>query len=119
MQLVLKLEGGHHAGPLFVAAKRRGAKVSIRSSARWRFLRRRIPPWADRSVLYALRRLVVIYWRETGVAWSQDHIVPLQHPLVCGLHCESNIAIMTCEDNLRKGNRWWPDMPEVQLELEL
>ena len=39
-----------------------------------------------------------------------DHIVPLHHPLVCGLHVEHNLAVLPLRENLLKGNAWWPDM---------
>lgn len=116
-QHALPLEGGHHVGPLFVAAKRRAAKANIRSSARFRFLRRRTPAWADRDALNALRRLGQIYTKALGIQFSQDHIVPIRHELVCGLHCPANIELAPLEDNMRKGNRFWPEMPEVQLAL--
>ncbi len=40
-----------------------------------------------------------------------DHIVPLNSSLVCGLHCEDNLQILTGAKNRAKGNRVWPDMP--------
>lgn len=116
-QRQLLLEGGHHVGPLFVAPLRRAAKANIRSSRRFRFLRARTPAWADQDLLRALRRLGQIYTKATGIQFSQDHVVPIRHPLVCGLHCPDNIELDTLENNMAKGNRWWPDMPEVQSPL--
>jgi hypothetical protein len=55
--------------------------------------------------------------KETGQRWSVDHIVPLMHPLVCGLHCPANFEIILLDDNVHKANSWWPDMPETQAEL--
>jgi hypothetical protein len=33
-----------------------------------------------------------------------DHVIPLQHNLVCGLHCVDNLQIIPAEENLRKSN---------------
>lgn len=37
-----------------------------------------------------------------------DHIVPLNHPLVCGLHVEYNLQYLTPLENLQKGNKFIP-----------
>ena len=55
--------------------------------------------------------------RSTGVQHSVDHIVPLLHPLVCGLHVSDNLRIIPLKENQVKCNHHWPDMPAVQQEL--
>ena len=35
-----------------------------------------------------------------------DHIVPLIHPLVCGINVETNLQLLTPFQNFSKNNRW-------------
>jgi hypothetical protein len=37
----------------------------------------------------------------------------LRSELVCGLHCEANLQIISAFDNQSKRNYRWPDMPET------
>jgi hypothetical protein len=59
---------------------------------------------ADRKAIRAFyveaRRLT----DETGIPHHVDHIIPLRHPLVCGLHNEHNLRVITAEENMRKRN---------------
>jgi 5-methylcytosine-specific restriction endonuclease McrA len=42
----------------------------------------------------------------TGIKHNVDHIVPIVHPLVCGLHNEFNLQVLTRDDNIRKSNEF-------------
>lgn len=71
------------------------------------------PPWADfttiRKIYDTAQQLTVA----TGIEHHVDHIVPLLHPLVCGLHVDYNMQVLTRAQNMAKSNYWNPD----QLEL--
>lgn len=70
--------------------------------------KRAMPEWADgdriKSLYIEARRLT----EETGVPHEVDHIVPLQHKSVCGLHVSWNLQIVTREENRKKFNSFAP-----------
>lgn len=81
-------------------------KIQQYSSIRRANIKRAMPAWADVDKLLDVYKQSVAISTETGVVHHVDHIVPLSHPLVCGLHVHENLQILPGVDNMEKGNRF-------------
>ncbi len=64
------------------------------------------PKWADRKKMNAIYREARQLEKSDGIKRHVDHIVPLVHPLVSGLHCEFNLRILTAAENMIKHNKF-------------
>lgn len=72
------------------------------------------PVWYEHS------KVMKLYARARRQKKHVDHIVPLNSKRVCGLHCFSNLRLLSRAKNLSKGNRVWPGMwPIVREPLPL
>ena len=69
------------------------------------------PRWAISFFMDEAYSLSQLRTKMLGYPWHVDHIVPLQSPIVCGLHCEQNMQVIPGAVNCRKHNNQWPDMP--------
>jgi 5-methylcytosine-specific restriction endonuclease McrA len=67
--------------------------------------RKAIPGWAD------LGDVKQVYLEARAFGMEVDHIVPLSSAKVCGLHVWENLQLLPRAENIRKGNRYWPNMP--------
>jgi hypothetical protein len=85
--------------------------LTARAAKRRALKRNATVPWADLSYvgdLYENCRETEEIFQNVGVSlkFHVDHIVPLQHARVCGLHVEHNLQILTATDNLSKNNHF-------------
>lgn len=86
-------------------AKRRAQKIAA------------TPPWLSREQHAEMARHYEVsdrLTRVTGVGHHVDHIVPLLGKNVCGLHVPWNLQVIPAKENISKGNRLAPVLPETQ-----
>lgn len=92
--------------------KERNPHINAEASTRRRMTKKQATPaFAMLGVIKDLYRLRIAISKMTGQEYHVDHVVPLNHPLVCGLHVHNNLQVISARRNLKKSNRWWPDMP--------
>jgi hypothetical protein len=114
----LQLDGGFHVGPLFVPQIVRPARDrSSGGKEVWVKYKRAKPRWVTWAECNAFWDESMRMTASTGIQHSVDHVVPLIHPLVCGLHAPANLEVKPLTENIRKSNNWWPDMWGEQIPL--
>ena len=94
--------------------KANAAHVNEYCAARKARKKNATPAWANQFFIDEAYELAQVRTEQkTGGVdeWHVDHIVPLKSKLVCGLHVEHNLQVIPGVANIRKGNRFWPDMP--------
>lgn len=89
---------------LAIRAKRRAAKLNA------------TPGWADQEKIAEFYFAADFLGMVTGEWHQVDHVVPLigkvgKEQVVCGLHWEGNLQVLTSAENAKKSNFQWPDMP--------
>lgn len=82
--------------------------VFNQASARYRAkMLQAAPPWLDWKVIWKIYSRSANHNKaHPNDKWQVDHIIPLNHPEVCGLHVPWNLQTIPVADNQRKGNRW-------------
>ena len=71
------------------------------------------PPWADFVKIKAVYDEAARLTFETGIYHDVDHEIPLNHPLVCGLHVHNNLRPFPAKANNAKSNRYCPEQMEL------
>lgn len=80
------------------------------ASLRSRYIKQAKPKWVDEEKLLEFYKLAV----ELGL--EVDHIIPLKHDKVCGLHVPWNLQLLTRSENARKSNKFDEDVVAVLKE---
>lgn len=63
------------------------------------------PAWADLDAIALMYRIARRVSRQTGIKHEVDHIIPLRGKVVCGLHVETNLQLLTLQANRAKHAR--------------
>jgi hypothetical protein len=64
------------------------------------------PEWINNSELREIYKEKNILSEYTGINYSVDHIIPINHEKVCGLHVPWNLQILTKSENSSKNNKF-------------
>lgn len=65
-----------------------------------------MPGWANKDAILEFYKEARRLTLETGISHQVDHIIPSNHKLVCGLHNEFNLQVITREENQKKNNKF-------------
>lgn len=82
--------------------------VAAANAGRKKAVKRATPKWANHGYINLWYLIARIDQESLGVPCHVDHIIPILHPLVCGLHNEHNLQVLTGPENCSKSNRWQP-----------
>lgn len=80
-------------------------RVAAQTAKRRATKKQAVPSWVDLDIVARLYLQAVELTESTGVSHQVDHIVPLNSDVVCGLHCEDNLRVITAEENNAKKNK--------------
>jgi endogenous inhibitor of DNA gyrase (YacG/DUF329 family) len=83
-------------------AENRDAEISRVVNRRMRTI---TPAWANLDAISAIYAESRRRTRETGIKHEVDHFYPVISPLVCGLHVETNLRVITAFENKSKSNK--------------
>jgi hypothetical protein len=79
--------------------------LAAKSAARRALRQNATPPWVDFEAIQEVYDFAAVMSADTGEPWHVDHIHPLKHELICGLHWAGNLQVLPASTNLSKNNR--------------
>jgi hypothetical protein len=74
------------------------SRPAIANTLRYSRQRDATPPWVSKKELRAV-------YANCPAGYHVDHVHPLKHPRLCGLHVPWNLQYLEASDNLKKSNR--------------
>ena len=81
------------------------------------------PKWVDENVIKNIYKKMNRLNKESGYSkYDVDHIIPLNGDIVCGLHVENNLRIISHKENTEKSNKFIScsdsKLPPNEIELD-
>jgi len=64
------------------------------------------PAWANDGYIRLFYEGAIMEGERTKEGVEVDHTIPLNHPLVCGLHCEYNLQLLYTSANRKKARKY-------------
>lgn len=80
-------------------------KTAALAAARRAKIKNATPAWANKKEIEKIYFEAARLTKETGIPHEVDHYYPIKSRVVCGLHCEANLRVITAEENMKKGNK--------------
>lgn len=93
--------------------KDRAGLYAFHAARRRKLIKLATPPWFEYNDVASLYEKCAELTKESGVLHEVDHIIPIKHSLVCGLHCLDNLRILTAFENRSKNNQFVPILSEL------
>lgn len=87
-------------------AKQNPDKIRGYYNQRQKHIHQATPKWADMDKINEIYKESARISEETGIPHHVDHIVPLVHPDVCGLHVHANLRVISATENCKKSNKY-------------
>jgi 5-methylcytosine-specific restriction endonuclease McrA len=58
------------------------------------------PGWFEKE------KVEIVFAKAKQWGFEVDHVIPLKHEKVCGLHCWTNLQLLDRRENAKKGNKF-------------
>ena len=87
-------------------AKRNPENTRQKQRFRGTRVRKATPKWACRSEILKMYKIAVRLSEVTGIEHHVDHVIPIHSDIVCGLHVQGNLRVISGDQNRSKSNHF-------------